>query len=192
MTKFLVSNGLKVNEEKTQLLVIGKKPSPSVVHLETPSGIIYPSTSVNLLGCFIQESLKWNNHLADGNSSLKVALNRKLGALMRIRKLVGFKTRKMIAEGLFMSKLGYLISLWGGCTAGLKKDLQMIQNRVCRVVTRRDWSTPTQELLRQCGWLSVNQLAVYHSVLLVHKTKLSRKPSYLYKMHYEEKKTIHR
>ena len=106
---------------------------------------------------------------------------------MRIRKLVGFKTRKMIAEGLFMSKLGYLISLWGGCTAGLKKDLQIIQNRVCRVVTRRDWSTPTQELLRQCGWLSVNQLGVYHSVLLVHKTKLSGKPSYLYKMHHEEK-----
>jgi len=93
----------------------------------------------------------------------------------------------MIAEGLFMSKLNYLIPLWSGCGTGLKRDLQKIQNRVCRVVTRSDWSTPTEELLRQCGWLSVNQLGIYHSVLLVHKTKLSEKPLYLHKMHHEEK-----
>ena len=82
-----------------------------------------------------------------------------------------------------MSKLSYLISLWGGCGTVLKKSLQIIQNKVARVVTRLEWSTPIRDLLAQCGWLSVNQLIFYHSVLLVHKVKLSQTPRYLYKMH---------
>ena len=89
----------------------------------------------------------------------------------------------MIADGIFMSKLSYLISLLGGCGAVLKKSLQIIQNKVARVVTRLEWSTPAKELLLQCGWLSVNQLIFYHSVLLVYKVKLSKTPKYLYSMH---------
>ena len=82
-----------------------------------------------------------------------------------------------------MSKLTYLIALWGGCGAVLKKALQMIQNKVARVVTRLNWLTPARELLHQCGWLSVNQLVFYHSVLLVYKVKMSQTPRYLHSMH---------
>ena len=89
----------------------------------------------------------------------------------------------MIADGVFMSKLSYLIALWGGCGVVMKKSLQIIQNKVAQAVTRRDWSVSSKELLSQCGWLSVNQLAFYHSVLLVFKVRQSREPRYLYNMH---------
>ena len=65
----------------------------------------------------------------------------------------------------------------------MKKSLQIIMNKVARVVTRLDWSTPAKVLLAQCGWLSVNQLIFYHSVLQVHKLKLSKIPKYLHTMH---------
>ena len=68
-----------------------------------------------------------------------------------------------------MSKLSYVIALWGGCGLGLRKTLQVLQNRVAQVVTRKDWTTPSKVLLQQCGWLSVNQLIFYHTVLLVFK-----------------------
>ena len=53
----------------------------------------------------------------------------------------------------------------------------------CRVVTRLDWCPSTKHLLSQCGWLSVNQLIFYHSVLQLHKVRLSGSPMYLYTMH---------
>ena len=53
----------------------------------------------------------------------------------------------------------------------------------CRVVTRLDWCTSTKDLPSQCGWLSVNQLIFYHSVLQLHKVRLSGSPMYLYTMH---------
>ena len=63
-----------------------------------------------------------------------------------------------------------------------KKSLQIILNKVARVVTKLDWSTSTELLLRQMGWLSVNQLIFYHSVLLVYKVKMSQRPRYLVNM----------
>ena len=51
-----------------------------------------------------------------------------------------------------------------------------------KVVTKLDWSTSTELLLRQMGWLSVNQLIFYHSVLLVYKVKMSQRPRYLVNM----------
>ena len=65
----------------------------------------------------------------------------------------------------------------------LKLSLQIIQNKVARAVTRLSWNTPARELLHQCGWLSVNQLIFYHTVLIVFKAKLSQTPKYLYTMH---------
>ena len=89
----------------------------------------------------------------------------------------------MIADGVFMSKLSYLIALWGGCGKVLKQSLQKIQNKAAQAVTRSDWSVPSRENLKQCGWMSVSQLAFFHSVLLVYKTRQSKRPRYLYSMH---------
>ena len=36
---------------------------------------------------------------------------------------------------------------------------------------------------RSSGWMSVNQLIFYHSVLLVYKAKQSKSPMYLHMMH---------
>ena len=99
-----------------------------------------------------------------------------------VSRVASFKNRKLIAEGIFMSKLAYLIPLWGGCSKYLIKALQVIQNRAARTVTRLWWDTPTKLLLGQCGWLSVHQLAVYHSVLLVYKVVQTKSPQYLASM----------
>ena len=103
--------------------------------------------------------------------------------MKKIRYLENFKNRKMIAEGIFVSKLSYVISLLGGCGTGLKKALQVLQNKMAKVVTRQNWTTSSKVLLQQCGWLSVNQLIFYHSVLLVPKVRQDKSPKYLYTMH---------
>ena len=39
---------------------------------------------------------------------------------------------------------------------------------------------PVSELLKQCDWLSIRQLVVFHYLILLHKTLLSGKPTYIY------------
>ena len=116
----------------------------------------------------------------NGETSLVKALTTRLGALKKVGRIVSFKNRKMIAEGLIMSKLSYLIPLWAGCESYLMQALQKIQNKAARVVTRSDLSTAGH--LSQCGWLSVQQLAVYQTCILVYKVLENKSPNYLYSM----------
>ena len=64
----------------------------------------------------------------------------------------------------------------------LLEALHKAQNRAARFVTKLDWSAPVAELLKQCGWLSVHKLVVYHSVVLVYKVMKNESPQYLHSM----------
>ena len=79
-----------------------------------------------------------------------------------------------------MSTLTYIIQVYGACSGYLLSSLQVVQNRAARYVTQLPWMTPTSSLLNQCGWLSVRQLVVYHSLLLLHKVRRDKKPRYIY------------
>ena len=84
----------------------------------------------------------------------------------------------MVANGIVLSKLIYLIQWWGGCSDYLINFLQILQNRAARLVTRLGWFTPVAVLLHQCGWLSVRQMVHYHSLVLLFKIQLQGKPEY--------------
>ena len=108
------------------------------------------------------------------------ALSLKNRALAKLSKIADFQTRKMIASGLIMSSLSYLIQVYGGCSGYLLNMLQVQQNVAARLTTKLPWFTSTGELLKQCGWLSVRQLIQYHSLILFHKVLKEKKPTYLY------------
>ena len=192
MSDFLISNKLKLNDDKTHLMVMstsqartlrrGTIKDSSLVVIRTPSKIIEPSETEKLLGCWLHQDMKFGEHLKTSEESLLSALNKRIGALKILGRVANFKTRKMIADGILMSKLIYLIELWGGCSKYLLEALQKAQNRAAKTVTKLDWNTPVAELLNQCGWLSVHQLVVYHSVVLVHKVIQNKSPKYLHSM----------
>ena len=83
-------------------------------------------------------------------------------------------TRKMIANGIVMSYLTYLIPLYGGCPEYLLTALQVLQNRAARHVTKSSWATSSSAMLLQVGWLNVRQMIVFHSLVLLFKAKFER------------------
>ena len=86
----------------------------------------------------------------------------------------------MIANGIFMSHLIYIIQVWAGCSQYLLDTLQILQNKAAREVTKLDRYTPITTLLNQCNWLSVRQMIVYYDILMVFKIRKDKKPIYLY------------
>ena len=178
------NNRLKLNDDKTHLLIMttGQKRRIINIHLQinTPTEEIKPIKSEKLLGIFIQDDLKWSEYLQNHDKSLIKQLTSRLNALKMVSHVASFKTRLMIANGIFCSKLIYQIGLWGGAEDFLLKSLQVVQNKAARFVTRRGRYTPVMELLRQCGWLSVRQLVFYHSVIIIYKTLQTSYPKYIF------------
>ena len=124
--------------------------------------------------------MKWKEHILDNDDSLLKSLNKRAGALKKVCRTASFKTRKMIANGIFMSKLIYLMPLWMGCEDYLVNALQVNLNKVARLVTKLDIYTPTTVLMQQCGWMPVKQLMIYHSLVLLYKILKQQSPSFLY------------
>ena len=183
---FLTSNKLKVNDDKTHLIVMSTRQKrrhmdTSQVTITTPTAIISPSKVENLLGAHIHQDMHWKEHLMENENSVIKNLNKRLGALKKISSNASFKTRKMIANGLYISKLIYLMPVWMGCEDYLSMALQVNMNKVARWVTKLDIYTPTSVLMQQCGWMPVRQLMAYHSIVLLHKTLRNQKPHYLFR-----------
>ena len=125
--------------------------------------------------------MHWKEHIPDSKDALIKSLISRASAIKKISTMASFRTRKMVANGIFMSKLIYLMPVWKGCEDYLVSALQVCQNKVARSITKLDKYTPTKVLLLQCGWLNVRQLMSYHSLVLMHKTIKEKKPAYLYK-----------
>ena len=124
--------------------------------------------------------MKFTEHLQDNKDSMLKILNNRLHALTKVGKSASFKSRKMIANGVIISMLIYLIPWRSGCKKYLLKSLQVIQNKAAQIFTKGRRRTPIKTLLSQCGWMSVAQLSVYHTLFLVYKILATQSPHYLY------------
>ena len=151
------------------------------IKIETPTAIITPSPVERLLGAQVHQDMRWVEHILENENSLIKSLHLRQGALKKLRNIASFKTRKIIASGIFMSKLIYLMPLWSGCEDYLINALQVVQNKAARSVAKMNIFTPTKTLMKVCGWMSVRQLMAYHSLMLLQKTISSQTPVYLYK-----------
>ena len=130
--------------------------------------------------------MTFSEHIVDSKDSLVKTLNKRIGALKKIKKAASFKAKLHIANGIIMSKILYLLPLYGGCPEYLLSAIQTKQTEAMRQVTGKRWVVPgkqyvsTADLLKECGWLSVRQLSFYTTVLSVHKTIVHQVPELLF------------
>ena len=152
IAQYMDKNKLILNSDKTHLMVMTSARKHQThqnfgIYLDTGSEIISPQSEERLLGANLSSSLSWNSHIRDSKNSLISILTSRINALSKICQFTGFLTRKMIANGIVMSYLSYLIPLYGGCPDYLLTALQTLQNRAARLVTKSSWCTAFSTML---------------------------------------------
>ena len=138
ISTYMTANKLILNDEKTHLIVFTKKAHSDRredVFIEAGKHIIKPTATEKLLGCHIAQDGKWKEHILNNKSSLVKQLNKRLNGLSLVCRRAPFKTKLMVAGGIFLSKLVYLIQVWGGTQEFLLKALQVTQNKAMKMVT---------------------------------------------------------
>ena len=95
------------------------------------------NNSEKLLGVMIQSNLKWSEQIL----KLKEKLKQRIVGFFNIRGALPRDTLKCISEGWFQSVLVYCLPLFGGCQQYEMEDLQVIQNKIARIVTRSQQRT---------------------------------------------------
>ena len=193
MSNYLTENRLAINTDKTHTIVITTQQKrrhidTAAVTLDTGSEVITPSTVVQLLGVPVQQDLGFGTLLLSGKHSVINSLVRRINALKKVSKVATFKTRLCVCSSIVMSKILYMLPLYGGAPDYMLAAVQKKMTEAMRVVTRRRWEvvgrrlTSTAELLRQCGYLSVRQMVFYHSLVEVHKVVVQQAPAHLHQV----------
>ena len=184
LADWMHANKLVLNSDKTHLMVMGSRRHVALrsqVKVMAGDFEIRLSESEKLLGGQLQQNLEWNAHIRDNKSSLMSQLSNRINGLRKVSINASFHTKLMIANGVVMSKLTYLITLWGGASQYLIDGLQVQQLAAARIVCGfGSWRWSRRQLLCKVGWLSVKQLVVYHTVLQAHKTIVTGLPRPLF------------
>ena len=202
-TSWIQDNRMVCSSSKTKLLVVSTKElrhsklQGRVLTVKVGEQDIEESQSEKLLGITISNNLSWNSFLYGSNNvGLLSQLSQRIGIIKQICKYMSINQLNSVINGLFMSKLLYCLPLfsnvWGiesmdetdrRFSAFTKEDMrkmQVLQNRVLRIKSQNfELNTPTTELVRLCGDLSVQQLGVFHTLLQVFKIISTEKPVYL-------------
>ena len=150
----------------------------------------------------VSNDLTWKTHLYGNNLTgdekivgLISKLSQRVGVLTKLSKVTSPNQFHKIAQGLFTSKLTTCLQLFGNVwgiqnlddenrrfSAFTKEDnrrLQVLQNKVMRMKTNLPRDTPTVDLVKAAGDLSVQQLTAYHTVMTLYRSVTSGKPKYI-------------
>ena len=114
--------------------------------------------------------MSWTPHLNTGEDALLPSTRKTLGILKHIGRSIPSKSKKLLAEGLILSQLRYLISIWGGTTESNLTNTQTLLNDTARFITNKNRRTSTLELMTDCGWLTVSEMIQHCSLILLWKT----------------------
>ena len=182
LSEWMKSNKLKLNAEKTHILTVGTQQKLSSLprKLEVAMDrVVLQNDNVGyemLLGCKVQENMKWNQQV----EMLLNKLSKRLVGLQNLRLICPYVLRKTITEGLFNSILAYCLHPYGGMDSDSIRCIQSLQNKAARLVCCAPPRSNRVELFRKLDWLTVNQLVVYHTLILVFKIRNNREPEYLF------------
>ena len=131
--------------------------------------LITAGEHVCLLGGNFHMNLSWQAMILTGEKALLPVLRKKLGALKHIGNIIPKKGRQILATGLVLSRINYLIQMWGGTEAKYIRNIQIVLNETARYVIGANRRTSTRWLMEQCGWLYVSELIIIHSLTTIWK-----------------------
>ena len=170
---FMFTNKLKLNPDKTEFILIGLKNNRKQLLSHFPIYIlgnqVSTAQSIKNLGVVFDSNFTFSDHVSQVIKSTRV----------HARDLLDLKTSFLLANALVSSRLDYCNSLFLSLTDFELRRLQLVQNSLCRVVTRSSKFSHTTPQLKRLHWLPVRYRVQFKIGLITYKILNQGQPVYL-------------
>ena len=179
--QWMLSNKLKINDSKTEFLILGSKhqlEKVTVQGVKVGEKTIAPVKSVRNLGVIFDENLAMDKHISKVCSTAYFHLHN----IKSIRKYLTQEAICTIIHAFIGSQIDYCNSLMSGLPSGLISKIQRVQNTAARValnLRKFDHITPA---LKQLHWLPVKFRVNFKVLLIVFKALHDMAPIYIKEM----------
>ena len=173
---WMSENFLKLNEDKTEVLIIGSNEQRELVRSRLGNLGKECNTSVKSLGVIIDNDLNFKTHI---NHVTKIAFFH-LRNIARIRDFLSLNDAKTLIHAFVFSRLDYCNAILSGLPKKETDRLQLVQNAAARVLTKTKMREHITPVLASLHWLPVVFRIDFKILLLVYKGVNGLAPSYLY------------
>lgn len=154
-------NLLTVNISKTSYIIFKSKNKKINNHvgLSINNTKLKHSSEEKYLGLILDSNLTWKPHI----TKIRSKLSSLLGTLRGIVKCLPRQIRYNIYNSLVKSHLDHLIEIWGHAAKTTLKDLQVIQNKIIKVLFHYDFLTPTKKYIQKLrSYLLTKYITLIH------------------------------
>ena len=177
---WMVLNGLKLNQDKTELVHISSRyrQCPVVDYVQVGDERISLSVSARNLGVYFDQHVKMDKHV----KKVCQACHYHLWNIGKIRKNLSQGTSEILIHAYITSKLDSCNALLYGLPNCMLNKLQSIQNTAARIVTLTKKSEHITPILFKLHWLPVKFRIIFKVLLLVYKGLNGLAPGYISEM----------
>ena len=176
-------------QKKTNFILFHTKNKPIPDNLESiqiGDVDIKRARTVKYIGVNIDELLTWKVHVESVcNSLLKY-----FGIFNNIKNFVTRKIARQIYFAFVFSRINYGIEVYGSCSGYLNRKIQILQNRLLKMLLNLDRLTSTNQLHKELRILKINDIYRVNLLNLVNKAPMEELPPCFIHFFYEHE-TVH-
>ena len=168
-------NGLKVNADKTQLIVLGSRQNIKrlpPVSVRFMGVTVAGSPTARNPGVVFDQSMTFSAHIDD-------VVRRCTGTLCGLshsRHYLPQSTLIRLVEGLVLSLIRYCITVYGSANKTQLCHLQRLLNFAARVISGRRKYDHISDVLRELNWLTAENMYTYHGLTLLNRIRCTSEP----------------
>lgn len=163
----MLSNGILINVQKTQLMKFCTKQSNhGLIEATLGNVVIKESSHVKFLGLLIDTNLNWSVHMSNITSKLSSVS----GILFKLKNKIEKETKLIIYRSLAESVILYMNIIWAWTKCKNLKKVQVCQNRLLKCVFNLPIRFPTTELYKlKKGVIDICNINKFQRCLYIFK-----------------------
>ena len=169
------NNFLKLNENKTEILLIGPAQKRDMIlkNLGKLGPLVKPE--VTSLGVILDSDLNFKSQI---NKVTKISFFH-LRNIARVRPFLNQKDAEKLVHAFVSSRIDYCNALLTGLPKATTGRLQIIQNSAARLLTRTKKREHITPVLAALHWLPVTSRVDFKVLLLIYKALNGQGPDYI-------------
>ena len=175
LNQWLSQNFLKLNQDKTEVLVIGDKKAREKLSANLKSVSLNCTNKAKNLGVILDSDLNFEPHF----NSIRKASYYHLKNVAKVLPHVNQANKEVVIHAFVTSRLDYCNALFTGLPKKAINQLQTIQNAAARVLTKTKKREHIKPVLKSLHWLPVSYRIDFKVLLLVYKSLHNRAPKYI-------------
>ena len=126
-------------------------------------------------GFVFDPQLTWSNHIDQLTSNV----SKRIGIIQTIKYYLPSSTLNLLGNALVMPLIDYCSSVWSNCNVQYSNSLQILHNRLARILLSADSRTLVNDLMTTLSWNKLEQRWNDQLLITTFKCLQGNAPSYL-------------